>query len=677
MATSGSFKTDSADGRYLTFSWEIKEQSIANNTTTIKWSLKGGGTSGYVVCGNFKVVIDGETVYSNSERIKVYTTTTVASGTKTIAHNVDGSRSFSASAQAGIYYVAVNCKGSGSWDLTDIPRAATIVSAPNFNDEGNPAITYSNPAGNVVESLQVCIADINGSTIYVPYRDVSKTGTSYTFTLTDAERTALRKASSSSNSLTVKFYIKTVIGGVNYYSNLAKTMSIVNANPTFTYEITDISQITPSKGTLIKGHSTAYYYVSATAQKNTSIAKIEVTNDIKKVTSEGVNEAEGSFVMVQSGTFTIVVTDRRGNKTTKTATMPFVNYIKPTAVIEMGGSQIEEEEAQTEVTVKGSYYTGAFGSTNNTLSVTLALTNDTDNVFVGNFELTPTISSDNSYIATTTLIGLDYRKRYTVEAIVVDKISNIRSNIYTIKFQPVFDWSEDDFNFNVPVTITDGFVVYPLMGLINAMTKTYNFDVTTFEGDNYTVNSASASLVGNTLRCNFSVTRSAATGSGNVANEKVLTMSIAHGGKIQGMLNTSFGNGASGHTASFYTTNVSQTLETLDFDVMLGAVGGASTEFSTFFQVPVTINLEYYVQRRFKMDFSMVLESLSTQGIWCLLFIWLFYTSRQESLQREAKYQEIIATYGEQLKDIADTLDAISNKLTMVENEVHSLEEIG
>jgi len=77
------------------------------------------------------------------------------------------------------------------------------------------------------------------------------------------------------------------------------------------------------------------------------------------------------------------------------------------------------------------------------------------------------------------------------------------------------------------------------------------------------------------------------------------------------------------------------------------------------------------------MDFSMVLESLSTQGIWCLLFIWLFYTSRQESLQREAKYQEIIATYGEQLKDIADTLDAISNKLTMVENEVHSLEEIG
>ena len=30
------------------------------------------------------------------------------------------------------------------------------------------------------------------------------------------------------------------------------------------------------------------------------------------------------------------------------------------------------------------------------------------------------------------------------------------------------------------------------------------------------------------------------------------------------------------------------------------------------------------------MDFSMVIDALATQGIWCLLFVWLFYTDRSD-----------------------------------------------
>lgn len=49
--------------------------------------------------------------------------TTVASGSFTISHNSDGSKSFSASAEEGIYTFAVNCSGSGSWSLPTIARA--------------------------------------------------------------------------------------------------------------------------------------------------------------------------------------------------------------------------------------------------------------------------------------------------------------------------------------------------------------------------------------------------------------------------------------------------------------------------------------------------------------------------------------------------------------------------
>ena len=31
------------------------------------------------------------------------------------------------------------------------------------------------------------------------------------------------------------------------------------------------------------------------------------------------------------------------------------------------------------------------------------------------------------------------------------------------------------------------------------------------------------------------------------------------------------------------------------------------------------------------MDFSMVIDARATQGIWCLLFVWLFYTDRSDS----------------------------------------------
>lgn len=128
QVSSGSFNTTSAEGRYLTFNWSVDNTNIASNYKEIYWSLVGAGASGYVICGNFKVVIDGETVYSNSSRREVYVGTVIASGYKKIYHTNNGTRSFSASAEAGIYEVAVNCKGSGSWELPTIPRYAEITS---------------------------------------------------------------------------------------------------------------------------------------------------------------------------------------------------------------------------------------------------------------------------------------------------------------------------------------------------------------------------------------------------------------------------------------------------------------------------------------------------------------------------------------------------------------------
>ena len=151
MATSGSFNTnainkgDTVGNRYLTFSWSVKEQDIATNKTIINWSLKGAGgnVNYYYKAGNFKVTIDGDTVYSSSTRIELYGNTTVASGTKTIYHNSDGARDFIATAEAGIYDVAVNSEGDEIWSLPKIARYGTSNQSLNSKTETTIKMNWS------------------------------------------------------------------------------------------------------------------------------------------------------------------------------------------------------------------------------------------------------------------------------------------------------------------------------------------------------------------------------------------------------------------------------------------------------------------------------------------------------------------------------------------------------
>jgi hypothetical protein len=132
QVSSGSFNTTSAEGRYLTFKWGVETTNIAENYKEISWSLTGAGVSGFVTCGNFKVTISGNVVYNSATRINVYNGTVVASGRYKMYMSNEGTKTFSATAEAGIYEVAVNCSGIGTWELPTINRYAKIN---NFNVE--------------------------------------------------------------------------------------------------------------------------------------------------------------------------------------------------------------------------------------------------------------------------------------------------------------------------------------------------------------------------------------------------------------------------------------------------------------------------------------------------------------------------------------------------------------
>lgn len=67
------------------------------------------------------------------------------------------------------------------------------------------------------------------------------------------------------------------------------------------------------------------------------------------------------------------------------------------------------------------------------------------------------------------------------------------------------------------------------------------------------------------------------------------------------------------------------------------------------------------------MNWEVITDFILQQGIWCALFVWLFFTSRKEAREREQELQGIIKEQGEQMEDISKTLQCINTKIEQIE----------
>ena len=271
-------------GNTVTFYLDAKysSQSIANNTTEIQTRLNSalnwGSASGvgYNYTCSYAPTVSGSGSWN-------FETETITSGSATITHNSDGTKSLTLSANVSNNGWGFNHTLSANVDLPRIPRQANITSAQDFNDEGNPTITYSNPAGNSVTALDAYIED-NGQHVLVPLRGISKTGTSYTFNLTTEERNTLRQACTG-KTMSVRFCLQTTIGGNKYWSVNTKTMSIVNGEPTLTYDVVetdeDVIEIVGTNELLIKNVTKPKVTLTGTPKKYASISKYTMANKHK------------------------------------------------------------------------------------------------------------------------------------------------------------------------------------------------------------------------------------------------------------------------------------------------------------------------------------------------------------------------------------------------------------
>jgi len=146
IAQTSPYYFDDGTIRTVDLNWSAK-QNITDNTSTISWTLKGGGNSPsweWVIVGELRVIIDGVQVYYRdySHHTECYNGTSLASGTITIKHNTNGSRSFNVKVEAGIYNWAINKSGSKDFTLDTIPRASVINSLSCSTSYFNGTLTY-------------------------------------------------------------------------------------------------------------------------------------------------------------------------------------------------------------------------------------------------------------------------------------------------------------------------------------------------------------------------------------------------------------------------------------------------------------------------------------------------------------------------------------------------------
>ena len=323
MASSGSFNTSAYNNRYLTLSWETTSQSIDDNTSTIKWTLKGAGSaSGYYISGNFKVVINGATVYSSSTRIELWNGTTVASGTTTISHNADGTKSFTASAEAGIYYVAVNCTGSGSFTLDTIPRATTPTLSASTFDMGT-SITISTPraSASFTHTLSYTFGSLSGSI-------GTGIGTSTTWTVPLTLANAIPNAISGVGSITCQTYNGSTLIGTKSVTFTASVPSTVIPSISAVSIKEAIDGIADKFSGFVQNRSMLNVTITATGVYGSTITKYETY--IQSVSYLG--SSFTSNLITASGSIGVltIITDSRGRTAQATNSVTILEYASPT-----------------------------------------------------------------------------------------------------------------------------------------------------------------------------------------------------------------------------------------------------------------------------------------------------------------------------------------------------------
>lgn len=267
---------------YISLYYDLIEQSIANNTSKVRFNLYVGSTGGYSASGSSASGYINDGYVGSITSIGVNAWQWVGSRDIIYTHNQDGTLT-NAWYGAGLYtnWSGVGGAGMGGYfSLPKINRYAMITTANTYTDEENPTMEFTN---NLMYNLRAKLK-VGNEVIY--NQDLSDSSvTSYTFELTNAQRTRLRQLCTG-QYLSTTFQIISLENNVEKYTSSKDVqMNIVNANPTYTYSVVEtnpkvISALgSSSANSIIDNVSQVKISVTPTTYKEATMSRFWVKHD--------------------------------------------------------------------------------------------------------------------------------------------------------------------------------------------------------------------------------------------------------------------------------------------------------------------------------------------------------------------------------------------------------------
>lgn len=239
------------------------------------------------------------------------------------------------------------------------------------------------------------------------------------------------------------------------YSIEGASITIIGAEPQLFPKVEDVNSttlaLTGDKDTVVRYESMVEFETGAVGSKSATIESQSVKCGTKVV----YDSYHGVIDNVESADFIFTATDSRGLKAQATVTKNIVEYIKPTVNQHVSIALSSEVGATVILKISGNYYNGSFGLVDNTLKLEVRHTQN-DGTMGEWVEITDGLIPEfngNTYNLEISIEGFNYDNEYTFQCRATDVLNFVETAQYTTKLLPIFDWSLEDFNFNVPVNI--------------------------------------------------------------------------------------------------------------------------------------------------------------------------------------------------------------------------------
>lgn len=439
----------STNNSQWTFKLEVTEGNydITNNTSPVTVTMYlGRASSQSYVGGNWtgNITIDGSS-YDLSGNIPYPTYINggewyeVASYSKTVKHNNDGSKNVSVSASmSSSYFTPSYSSASGTVSLATIPRASGVAcSSPYIGD--NAIISIDKKSSSFTNTLTYKIGTLTGTIV----TKTSNTTVQFqTSSIADSIYALIPNGTETSGTIYCTTYNgSTQIGDTqstsfNLYAK--ESMCKPHVRAVVSDSNNEVTAVTGSTTKFIKYISKPTVNVIAESRKSSEIKKFSINlNDGQTASSSeksgtsGQNEVfwQKQFSTIGSNKVNVSATDSRNYVGYNDYTLDMIDYIK----LHINTISITRPEGTSNEAIlncNGAYYNGSFSDTvKNTLSGSFKYRKSGETDWTDGGSITPTITNNTFKFNDLSLGNLfDYNEEYQFKVILKDKFLTVGSS---------------------------------------------------------------------------------------------------------------------------------------------------------------------------------------------------------------------------------------------------------